>query len=244
MSKVHLGRAVPTAAMAVFLGVSSLAPCAAFADDAVAYGAHGSGGGSSVSAGQQSVESTTQDKEGRYVEKASATMTANIDTIGGRWSDVGDGQHDNGKFVVTIPTSVGFTGVDVGAVDLTADYGVTVAGVIENGDTVTATVDYSETPQYLQRGSAMSLVGGWGPYSESTDGGSLVNTLTQGKAEWSAAEVSKMNEEGKVVGTTGTDSMHFKGAINSVSSIKNPVKYDFTTHFANSAALRDAAAQN
>ena len=38
MYKLHLGRAVPTAAMAVFLGVSSLAPCAAFADDAVVYG--------------------------------------------------------------------------------------------------------------------------------------------------------------------------------------------------------------
>ena len=146
MYKLHLGRAVPTAAMAVFLGVSSLAPCAAFADDAVVYGAHGSGGGSSITANQQSVESTTQDKDGHYTEKASAVMTANIDTIGGHWTDSGDAQHDNGKYVVTIPTSVGFTGVDVGAVDLTADYGVTVAGVIENGDTVTATVDYSQTP--------------------------------------------------------------------------------------------------
>ena len=242
MHKLHLGRAVPAAAMAVFLGVSSLAPCAAFADDAVVYGAHGSGGGSSITANQQSAESTTQDKDGHYTEKASAVMTANIDTIGGHWTDSGDAQHDNGKYVVTVPTSVGFTGVDVGAVDLTADYGVTVAGVIENGDTVTATVDYSQTPQYLMRGDAVALVGGWGPYSAGTDGGSLTNTLTQGKAEWSAAEVSKMNDSGQVVGTTGTESMKFEGTINSVSSIKNPVTYNFTTHYANTAA-RIAAAQ-
>lgn len=52
----------------------------------------------------------------------------------------------------------------------------------------------------------------------------------------------RLRSSGQVVGTTGTDSMKFEGTINSVSSIKNPVKYNFTTHYANSAA-RIAAAQ-
>ena len=39
----------------------------------------------------------------------------------------------NGVYVVTVPTQVGYKNVNVGKVDLTASYGVTVKGVVGTG---------------------------------------------------------------------------------------------------------------
>lgn len=89
-----------------------------------------------------SVESSTASKDEHLVDKADATVSVNLDSRHGTRSD-GSTSLPNGQYVVTEPTGVGFKNVNVGAVDLTAQYPVNVKGCIGFGDSVDCTVDYS-----------------------------------------------------------------------------------------------------
>ena len=89
------------------------------------------------------------------------------------------------------------------------------------------------------QGADGGLLGGVGPY-EKSDGGELNIALTQGKTTWSDAEVSKLAEDGNtVVGTSGTDSLHFTGTVRSASQFVNIISYHFSTARANIGAALD-----
>lgn len=168
-------------------------------------------------------------------EKATAHVATLIDTTGGTWSD-GTNSHPNGTYVVTVPTRVGYKNVNVGKVDLTATYPVTVKGVIGTGDNITCTVSYNRVMNGALRGADGGLLGGVGPY-DSVDGGKLNAELTQGKTVWSGEEVSKLADDGNtVVGTSGTDSLHFTGSVRSATQFADSLNYSFSTGYANIGA--------
>lgn len=220
----RLGRVLPAAALAALLGASAALPALAYADPAA------------WPTGTNSVESVTQDKDGHYEEKASSTMGAKLSSVHGTWKD-SNSVHDNGKYVVTVPTNVGFKNVDAGAVDLTAPYTVNVAGILEFGDSVTCEVSYDPSILTATKGAAApALMDGTFPYSARTDGSDLKTEVTQGKTTWTDAETSVMDSEGRVIGTESADSVHFTGTVRSVSTFTNPVKYSFSTAYANSGA--------
>lgn len=212
-----------TAALAVAAALGS--PLGAYAE-AVAYPATPS-----------EVQSETA-KDDTLKEQANANVAAQLDSTGGTWSD-GKTTRTNGTYVVTIPTQVGYKNVPVGKVDLTATYDVNVKGVIGLGDTITCTATYDKAMNGALQGVDGGLLGGVGPY-EKSDGGELNIALNQGKTSWSAAEVSKLKEDGKtVVGTTGTDSVHFTGSVRSASQFVNSISYHFSTARANIGAALD-----
>lgn len=212
-----------TAALAVAAALGS--PLGAYAD-AVAYPATPS-----------EVQSETAE-DATLKEQADAHVAAQLDSTGGTWSD-GKTDRANGTYVVTIPTKVGYENVPVGKVDLTAPYGVNVKGVIGLGDTITCTATYDKAMNGALQGVDGGLLGGVGPYDKS-DGGELNIALDQGKNTWSAAEVSKLAEDGNtVVGTTGTDSVHFTGSVRSASQFVNTISYHFSTARANIGAALD-----
>lgn len=168
-------------------------------------------------------------------EKATANVATLIDSTGGTWSD-GKTSHPNGTYVVTVPTRVGYKNVNVGKVDLTAIYDVNVKGVIGTGDNITCTVSYNKVMNGALRGADGGLLGGVGPY-DSVDGGKLNAELTQGKTVWSGEEVSKLADDGNtVVGTSGTDSLHFTGSVRSATQFADSLNYSFSTGYANIGA--------
>lgn len=124
----------------------------------------------------------------------------------------------------------------VGKVDLTATYDVNVKGVIGTGDNITCTVSYNKVMNGALRGADGGLLGGVGPY-DSVDGGKLNAELTQGKTVWSGEEVSKLADDGNtVVGTSGTDSLHFTGSVRSATQFADSLNYSFSTGYANIGA--------
>lgn len=168
-------------------------------------------------------------------EKATANVATLLDSTGGTWSD-GTNTHQMGSYIVVVPTQVGFRNVNAGKVDLTATYPVTVKGVIGTGDNITCTVSYNKVMNGALRGADGGLLGGVGPYDK-VDGGELNAELTQGKTVWSGAEVSKLADDGNtVVGTSGTDSLHFTGSVRSATQFVDTLNYSFSTGYANIGA--------
>lgn len=168
-------------------------------------------------------------------EKATTNVATLLDSTGGTWSD-GKNTHQMGSYIVVVPTQVGFRNVNAGKVDLTATYPVTVKGVIGTGDSITCTVSYNKVMNGALRGADGGLLGGIGPY-DSVDGGNLSAELTQGKTVWSGAEVSKLADDGStVVGTSGTDSLHFTGSVRSATQFADSLNYSFSTGYANIGA--------
>lgn len=168
-------------------------------------------------------------------EKAAANVATLLDSTGGSWSD-GVNTHQMGSYIVVVPTRVGFRNVNAGKVDLTATYPVTVKGVIGTGDNITCTVSYNKVMNGALRGADGGLLGGVGPYDK-VDGGELNAELTQGKTVWSGEEASKLADDGNtVVGTSGTDSLHFTGSVRSATQFADSLNYSFSTGYANIGA--------
>lgn len=137
-----------------------------------------------------------------------------FDTTGGTWQDSGsdtsittdNGTHDNGTYMVTIPASISFEKMNIGQIDQTVTYNVTVKGAIPSAQTVTLT---AETGNKLTSGSS-----------------SLTETTTQGKKSWTASETyGSLNEDGGLTGTTATDSIEITGVANSVGKYAGSVGY-------------------
>lgn len=150
---------VPALALAAVIG----SPLSAFAAPAVTLGA------------ATAVESSEQ-----------GTATANVPvtlTADGTWKDKGGTDHDMGKYVVTVPTSISVTGIGAGSNSISAKYKVNVAGIIGQGKKVKATAN-------TNRHQA--------PYMLS---------VTQGKTEFTANDISNGTNDNKgVLHINGSDS--------------------------------------
>lgn len=150
---------VPALALAAAIG----SPLSAFAAPAVTLGA------------DNAIESSEQ-----------GTATANVPvtlTADGTWKDKGGADHDLGKYVVTVPTSISVTGIGAGSNSISAKYKVNVAGIIGSGKKVTATAqtDRHQAPYML--------------------------SVTQGKTEFTANDISNGTTDNKgVLHINGSDS--------------------------------------
>ena len=150
---------MPALALAAVIG----SPLSAFAAPAVNLGA------------DNAIESSEQ-----------GTATANVPvtlTADGTWKDKNGADHDLGKYVVTVPTSISVTGIGAGSNSISAKYRVNVAGIIGQGKKVkaTATTDRHQAPYML--------------------------SVTQGKTEFSAKDISNGTNDSKgVLHINGSDS--------------------------------------
>lgn len=142
---------MPALALAAVIG----SPLSAFAAPAVNLGAN------------NAIESSEQ-----------GTATANVHvtlTADGTWKDKNGTDHDLGKYVVTVPTSISVTGIGAGSNSITAKYRVNVAGIIGNGKKVTARADTDRKT---------------GPY---------ILSVKQGKTEFTAKDISTRTNDNKGV---------------------------------------------
>lgn len=163
MFKSKLGMVLPTAAMAVALGCSALAPVAAMAAPVTTVG-----------------DSTSIESNEQNAATAHVPVTVQAD---GTWKDKDGTDHDMGKYVVTVPTSINIKGVGAGSADLSATYKVNVAGIIPQNAKVhaTANTDRHAAP--------------W------------IFSVTQGKTDFTAKEISNgANDNKGVLHITGSDS--------------------------------------
>lgn len=138
------------------------------------------------------------------------TATANVPvtlTADGIWRDKADGEHAMGQYVVTVPTSISVKGIGAGSNSITAKYRVNVAGIIGNGKKVTvrAQTDRHQAPYML--------------------------TVTQGKTEFTAKEISNGTNDSKGVlhinGSDSTDTLSTQQDVYTSDSVSGNVTYSF-----------------
>ena len=219
MLKNKLGKVLPAAAMAVAIGCNTIAPVAAFA-------ATTGGVGDAV----QTQESKTDEND--QLEKVQTRVLTAVDARDGKWTDKDGGTHDNGKYTVTVPTGIKYSGVDAGHFDQSGEYDVNVAGVIRTGDTVTATATHAGFINVINDDTDSDLISK--PMGDAArNPGNLTCKVTQGKSVWTADEVSTMQdgEDGnaRVVGTTAKDSYSITGDVRNSNQFNGEITYNFTT---------------
>lgn len=174
---------VPALALAAAIG----SPLSAFAAPAVTLGA------------DNAIESSEQ-----------GTATANVPvtlTADGTWKDKGGADHDLGKYVVTVPTSISVTGIGAGSNSISAKYKVNVAGIIGSGKKVTARAqtDRHQAPYML--------------------------SVMQGKTEFTAKDISNGTNDSKGVlhinGSDSTDTLSTQQDVFNSDSVTGNVTYNF-----------------
>lgn len=174
---------VPALALAAAIG----SPLSAFAAPAVTLGA------------DNAVESSEQGT-------ASANVPVTI-TADGSWKDKGGTDHDMGKYVVTVPTSISVKGISAGSNTIRAQYKVNVAGIIGQGEKVraTANTDRHQAPYML--------------------------SVTQGKTEFSAKDISDGTNDSEGVlhidGSDSTDTLSTEQDVWYSDSVTGNVTYSF-----------------
>lgn len=144
------------------------------------------------------------------IESSEGTATANVPvtlTADGTWKDKGGTDHDLGKYVVTVPTSISVTGIGAGSNSISAKYKVNVAGIIGSGKKVTsrAQTDRHQAPYML--------------------------TVTQGKTEFAAKDISNGTTDNKGVlhinGSDSEDTLSTQQDVYYSDSVTGNVTYNF-----------------
>lgn len=144
------------------------------------------------------------------IESSEGTATANVPvtlTADGTWKDKGGIDHDLGKYVVTVPTSISVTGIGAGSNSISAKYKVNVAGIIGSGKKVTARAqtDRHQAPYML--------------------------TVTQGKTEFTAKDISNGTTDNKGVlhinGSDSEDTLSTQQDVYYSDSVTGNVTYNF-----------------
>ena len=144
------------------------------------------------------------------IESSEGTATANVPvtlTADGTWKDKGGTDHDLGKYVVTVPTSISVTGIGAGSNSISAKYKVNVAGIIGSGKKVTARAqtDRHQAPYML--------------------------TVTQGKTEFTAKDMSNGTTDNKGVphinGSDSEDTLSTQQDVYYSDSVTGNVTYNF-----------------
>lgn len=144
------------------------------------------------------------------IESSEGTATANVPvtlTADGTWKDKNGTDHDMGKYVVTVPTSISVTGIGAGSNTISAKYKVNIAGIIGNGKKVTARAqtDRHQAPYML--------------------------TVTQGKTEFTAKDIANGTNDNKGVlhinGSDSEDTLSTQQDVYYSDSVTGNVTYNF-----------------
>lgn len=137
---------------------------------------------------------------------AEVAVPVTVDTTGGSWHIRGDeNPHPNGSYVVTVPTSISFSGLNAGYATLSASYKTKVQGIIPDGKSVVASATYEGSPYKF--------------------------TVNQGKKEFTAAEVSSGAEISMggtyILGAESTDGISASVLVNRAGVFTGNVNYAF-----------------
>lgn len=161
------------------------------------------------------------------VQTGTQTFTTNdagkikltYDTTGGQWQDPGpdptktddNNPHNNGTYLVTIPTAITYENMAIGTVNTSDDYTVNVRGAIGSGKQITLT---AQTNQLLANGSRPD---------------DIKETTTQGKTTWSADETfGNLNTDGSLSGTDSKDNIKMTGTAKAAGTYTGTVGYTAT----------------
>ena len=140
------------------------------------------------------------------------------DTTGGKWQDPGQDatkaddnhDHDNGTYMLTIPTKIHYQNMNVGKVDTSDDYTVNVRGAIAEDKQITVT---AETGKVMGNGAESGIT----------------ETTTQGKTTWTAEEANGgFNADGSLKGTDTTDNIKMSGEAKTAGQYEGSVAYTAT----------------
>lgn len=161
----------------------------------------------------------TNEENITYKEGNSNTLHVSYDTNGGTWHDPGDdpakttdnGTHKNGTYLVTIPASISWTKMDIGAVNVNASYQVRVTGALESGKSVT-----------LAATSALDLKNG-----QRAD---VHAAIAQGKTKWTVDDAfgpqdGSINADGSLKGTNSQDTVTLTGIAKAAGTYAGDVTY-------------------
>lgn len=152
---------------------------------------------------------------------AQGQVDLTYDTTNGKWTDSQGVEHANGTYVVRIPKAVKYESMNVGVVNTSDDYDVTVEGVLAPGKSVDVK---AETGKPLTGTNLLGNV---------TEATSLKDTNAGGKAgayaadnfhNFTAAQVSKMTGA-KVTGTTVQDNIAISGTVLSAGTYIGNIQY-------------------
>ena len=148
------------------------------------------------------------------------------DTTNGQWTDSVDVLHDNGTYVVRIPTAIKYENMRVGKVNTSNDYDVIVEGVLASGKKVSVSAE---------TGKAVTFNGTPANTNDTiTETTSMKGTATQNKESaysdtnkrtFSAEQVSVMDDTGKVTGTKVQDNISMSGKAYSAGTYTGTVQY-------------------
>lgn len=148
------------------------------------------------------------------------------DTTNGQWTDSVDVGHDNGTYVVRIPTAIKYENMRVGKVSTSNDYNVTVEGVLASGKTVTVSAETGKPVAF--NGIAAN------DKDKITEVTSMKGTETANKEgaysdtnkrTFTAEQVSVMDDSGKVSGKTVQDNIAMSGFAYSAGTYTGTVQY-------------------
>lgn len=153
-------------------------------------------------------------------------ISLTYDTTNGQWMDSTGDSHDNGTYVVRIPTAIKYENMHVGKVQTSNDYDVIVEGVLAAGNKVSVSA---------QTGQAVALQGTPANTNDkitevtSMKGDATGNTAgaysDTNKRTFTAEQVSKMDDSGKVSGTTVQDNIAMSGFAYSAGTYTGTVQY-------------------
>ena len=189
-----------------------------------------------VQSGKQTYDSRTSAWSGVADTTYSGKIKITYKTDGGNWTgpDGPNDLHSAGTFTVTIPTEISYTGMQVGAVDQSASYAVTVRGAIGENEQVKVTAkadnatNETDNAGHLSNGSDNSIKV---TVSQNT------NKKTKKAGIWTALEcygtltdgTSTNNESFKYLsGTTAQDTITLSGEAKTAGTYTGSVTYTAT----------------
>lgn len=151
------------------------------------------------------------------------------DTTNGQWKDSVDVDHDNGTYVVRIPTAIKYENMYVGKVATSNDYNVTVEGVLASGKKVSVSAETGKQVKF--NGTAANAndtitetTSMKGTATQNTEG-AYSDGKTANKRTFTAEQVSVMDDSGKVQGTTVQDNISMNGFAYSAGTYTGTVQY-------------------
>ena len=147
-----------------------------------------------------------------------------FDTTGGQWLDPSqDGPegsetnaHDNGTYVITIPTKIAYENMNIGIVDTSDTYDVNIRGAIGQNEKVKLT---AETDKPLVNGDKSEI-------TETTHMGANADEAVYGERTFDSSQVyGSLNGDGSLAGTTVQDTITMKGEVTTVGVYEGSVLY-------------------
>lgn len=153
-------------------------------------------------------------------------ISLTYDTTNGQWMDSTGASHDNGTYVVRIPTAIKYENMHVGKVNTSNDYDVIVEGVLASGKKVSVSAATGQSVNF--QGTAAN---GNDKITEVTSMKGATTGNTEGaysdtnKRTFSAEQVSVMDDAGKVTGTTVQDNISMSGKAYSAGTYTGTVQY-------------------